>query len=225
FIMPTFNDLYYVDMGNASLRPEYATQYDGGITYMRSWGNSFVHSVRIQADGYYNEVTDKIVAYPKGQQFRWTMLNLGNVKIKGVDLSAETTLFPVKDLLFTLKGQYTFQKAIDVTDSSDSYYGDQIPYVPLHSMSAIVQGNYRGWIINYSFIYAGERYSQQQNIAVNYMQPWYTHDISLTKEFRAKFGTLKGTFEVNNFLNQSYDVILNYPMPGINYRFTLSFEI
>lgn len=226
FTMPTFNDLYYTDLGNAALKPEYATQYDGGVTYMRTWERSFVRGVRVQVDGYYNRVTDKITAYPKGQQFRWTMLNLGEVEIKGCDVAAEVTISPVNKLFFTVKGQYTYQNAIDITDTNDSYYGDQIPYVPRHSCSAMVQGVYDGWGINYSFIYAGERYSQQQNIPLNRMQPWYTHDISLTKEFKLKKGSLlKGTFEVNNFLNQAYDVIQNYPMPGINYRLTLSYEI
>ncbi len=31
--------------------------------------------------------------------------------------------------------------------------------------------------------------------------------------------------EVNNLLSQDYDVILNYPMPKRNYRFTLVVEI
>lgn len=226
FTMPTFNDLYYTDLGNAALKPEYATQYDGGITYSRSWDNKFVRSFKVQTDGYYNRVTDKITAYPKGQQFRWTMLNLGEVEIKGCDAAAEVTISPANKLFFTLKGQYTFQHAIDITDVNDSYYGDQIPYVPRHSCSAMVQGAYYGWMLNYSFIYAGERYSGQQNVAANHMQPWYTHDISLTKEFKLKHGgALKGTFEVNNFLNQAYDVIQNYPMPGINYRFTISYEL
>jgi outer membrane cobalamin receptor len=193
---------------------------------MRTWDKKFVRMFRIQADGYYNRVTDKITAYPKGQQFRWTMLNLGEVEIKGCDVATEITVSPAKRLFFTLKGQYTYQYAVDITDVNDSYYGDQIPYVPRHSCSAAFQGEYYGWCLNYSFIYAGERYSQQQNVAANHMQPWYTHDMSLTKEFKLKRGSaLKGTFEVNNFLNQAYDVIQNYPMPGINYRFTLSFEI
>lgn len=225
FIMPTFNDLYYTDLGNASLNPEYAVQYDGGITYRKEWTGKFVRAVGIKADGYYNRVTDKIVAYPKGQQFRWTMLNLGKVDIKGTDVSADITVAPAKELFITLRGQYSYQQARDVTDPSDSYYGDQIPYVPLHSCSAIVQADYKGWMLNYSFIYAGERYSQQQNIAANYMQPWYTHDISLSKEFTTRFGKIKGTVEVNNFLNQSYDVILNYPMPGINFAGKITFEI
>jgi outer membrane cobalamin receptor len=31
--------------------------------------------------------------------------------------------------------------------------------------------------------------------------------------------------EINNLLNQYYDVILNFPMPGRNYRFNLSINI
>ena len=31
--------------------------------------------------------------------------------------------------------------------------------------------------------------------------------------------------EINNLLNQDYDVIINYPMPKRNYRFTITVEI
>lgn len=225
FTMPTFNDLYYTDMGNSSLNPEYATQYDGGVTYHHTWSSGIFRAVRVQSDGYYNRVTDKIVAYPKGQQFRWTMLNLGEVDIKGVDVSAETTIALTNKVFLTVRGQYTFQQAIDVTDPEDSYYGDQIPYVPRHSTSAVGNLFFKGWELNYSFIYAGERYSQQQNIAINYMQPWYTNDVSISKPFNLKKGILKGAIEVNNILNQQYEVIANYPMPGTNFKVTLSYQI
>ena len=36
---------------------------------------------------------------------------------------------------------------------------------------------------------------------------------------------MKAALEVNNLLSQDYDVILNYPMPKRNYRFTLTIEI
>ncbi|MCP9612477.1 TonB-dependent receptor plug domain-containing protein [Coprobacter tertius] len=225
FRMPTFNDLYYADMGNSKLNPENATQYDIGITYSKNWDDGFFRTFSIQTDGYYNSIKNKIIAYPKGQQFRWTILNLGKVDINGIDISAQTTCSPINRLFITLKGQYTYQKAIDVTDPSDNYYRDQIPYIPWHSGSAVLQAAYRGWYANYSFIYVGERYNQQENIRYNYTQPWYTSDISLIKEFHLKFGTLKAAIEVNNLLSQDYDVILNYPMPKRNYKFTLSIEI
>lgn len=225
FRMPTFNDLYYADMGNSKLDPEYVTQYDAGVMYTKNWKNNFFYQFKIQADGYYNKVKDKIIAYPKGQQFRWTMLNLGKVEIKGVDVSTETTVNPWSELFITAKVQYTWQKAQDFTDPSDTYYGDQIPYIPWHSGSAVAQAAYKNWYLNYSFIYVGERYNQQENIRYNYTQPWYTSDISLTKEFRMKFGKLKASVEVNNLLSQDYDVILNYPMPKRNYRASLTVEL
>ncbi len=225
FRMPTFNDLYYADMGNSKLNPEYVTQYNVGFLYDKTWKHTFFRGFKFQADGYYNRVKDKIIAYPKGQQFRWTMLNLGIVEIKGIDIQTEATIQPRQEWLITAKIQYTWQKAQDFTDPSDTYYRHQIPYIPWHSGSAILQAAYKGWNLNYSFIYVGERYNQQENIKYNYTQPWYTSDLSVAKTFKAKFGTWKAALEVNNVLSQDYDVILNYPMPKRNYRISLIVEL
>ena len=221
FRMPTFNDLYYTDLGNALLKPESALQYNAGLSCDHEWARGVVRYFHVQADAYYNSVHDKIVAYPKGQQFRWTMLNLGKVHIKGVDVETELTLVPVRDLLVTGRLQYTWQQARDVTNPDDAYYRHQIPYIPWHSGSAILNLQYRGWDLNYSFIYAGERYNQQENIKYNYMQPWYTSDLSLARQFSVKSWKLRVMVEVNNLFSQDYDVIVNYPMPKRNYGITL----
>lgn len=225
FRMPTFNDLYYADMGNSKLNPERVTQYNVGIVYDHTRRTSLLSSIKFSADGYYNKVHDKIVAYPKGQQFRWTMLNLGLVDIRGVDISAAATVTPRRDMDITLRLQYTWQRAIDITNPEDNYYRDQIPYIPHHSGGAIANIAWRRWNLNYSFIYVGERYNQQENIRYNYTQPWYTSDVSLTRDFTLGKVGLRATVEVNNLLSQDYDVIINYPMPKRNYRFTLTVTI
>lgn len=225
FRMPTFNDLYYADMGNSRLSPERVTQYNAGLVYDHASPSSFMTALRVSVDAYYNKVRDKIVAYPKGQQFRWTMLNLGVVDIRGIDATAQVTVSPVGELYLTLRGQYTFQRAIDVTDPADNYYRDQIPYIPRHSGSAVFNASWRRWNLNYSFIYVGERYNQQENIRYNYTQPWYTSDVSVSREFTFGRVHLRALAEVNNLLNQDYDVIINYPMPKRNYRISLTVEI
>ena len=224
FRMPTFNDLYYADMGNSQLSPERVTQYNLGFLYDHN-STSLISAARISADVYYNKVKDKIVAYPKGQQFRWTMLNLGLVDIRGIDVTGLLTLNPYRDLYLTVRAQYTFQRAIDITNPSDNYYRDQIPYIPRHSGAAVVNAQWKGWGLNYSWIYVGERYNQQENIRYNYTQPWYTSDVSLSKDFKLGRVNLRGLIEINNLLSQDYDVILNYPMPKRNYKFTLTVEI
>ena len=225
FRMPTFNDLYYTDMGNANLVPERATQYDIGFALNKHFTHGIVSHAEMHFDAYYNAVHDKIVAYPKGQQFRWTMLNLGKVHIKGIDVEAEADFRITKDFVATARAQYTYQDARDVTDPADSYYNDQIPYIPWHSGSAILGLSYKNWDLNYSFIYAGERYDEQENILYNHMEPWYTSDLSLRYQFTVHSLRLTAQAEVNNVLDQQYEVIVNYPMPGRNFSLSLTVDI
>ena len=100
-----------------------------------------------------------------------------------------------------------------------------MPYIPLHSGSAVLGVSYGTWNFNYSFVYTGERYMLGGNVPVNYIQPWYTSDLSLSKVFRIRRTELGVTVEVNNIFNQQYEVVKWYPMPGTNFRITLSLTI
>lgn len=226
FRMPTFNDLYYTDVGNSDLRPESADQYDFGVNYGVQGGKRCGYKFDFKVDAYYNTVHDKIIAYPKGQQFRWTMLNLGRVHITGIDASASAMIVPKKDLSFTARLQYTYQDARDVTDLTTPYYKDQIPYVPYNSGSTIVNATWRGLSLNYSFIYSGERWNEQENIIANHMEPWYTHDVTIQYEIKGKNQSrYRVSLDVNNLFDQKYDVIQNYPMPGRNWALGLQIEL
>ena len=231
FRMPTFNDLYYTDMGNITLNPEYATQYNVGFLYRLLTSDGLLAGVKLSADAYYNYITDKIIAVPKGTgQYRWMMMNVGKVKIRGIDASARTTLRFPADIVMDINLSYTYQRAQDYTNPADNEdggtYKGQLAYIPWHSGSVVGHLNWRDYDLNYSFIYVGERYHTSANTRENHEQPWYTHDLSAGYVFRlGKTMTLKVSGEVNNLLNQYYDVILNYPMPGRNYKLILKFDI
>ena len=224
FRMPTFNDLFYTDMGNAALNPESAIQYNIGVNYS-TLSQPRSTRVSLSMDVYYNTVHDKIVAYPKGQQFRWTMLNLGRVHIKGMDVEAKVIQQLTPMWRLDVRAQYTYQDARDVTNPTDTYYHHQIPYVPWHSGSLVVGVASDCWTLDYSFIYVGKRYNQQENIRYNYMQPWYTNDVHGSYTFKWGKARCRLTAEVNNLLDQDYDVILNYPMPKRNYAVGLTVEM
>ena len=225
FRMPTLNDLYYTFIGNIDLNPEYTTQYDIGVTYSRKFRGGYPVRLEFQADAYYNEVTDKIVAMPTFNQFRWTMVNLGYVEMRGVDVALQTEWHLLKDLKANLRVNYTYEKAQDFTDAKSDYYGGQIPYIPWHSGSAVLNLSYRDWDMNYSFIYTGERYESSANIPENYAKEWYTNDLSLSRRLHWKKMLWKLTAEVNNVFNQQYEVVQWYPMPGINFRFVINVEL
>ncbi|MET3876891.1 TonB-dependent receptor [Chitinophaga sp. OAE865] len=225
FRMPTFNDLYYTEIGNRFLEPEFATQYDAGFTWNKTFTNSWITQAGIETDAYYNEVKDKIVAVPGASMLSWQMENLGFVKIKGLDVKAKAIWLIKKQIQFSTKLTYTYQRAQDFTDPSDSFYGDQIVYIPRHSGSLILGADYKQWEANYSFIYTGERYNSKENKPKNYVEPWYTSDISLGRQFTCKHTRFHVTAQVNNLANQFYEVVISYPMPGRNYRFILTVNI
>ncbi|OXA84606.1 ligand-gated channel protein [Flavobacterium hercynium] len=228
FRMPTFNDLYYTMVGSSTLRPEYMNQFDVGFTYNWPIKNSFVDKISFQADAYYTNTKDKIVAAPTGNLFRWMMTNIGQVKGHGIE-SVLNIAMHVDNVQLTTNLTYAYTESRDYTKFSGlelSSYGDQIPYTPWHSGSAILNAAYQTWNFNYSFVYVGKRYNGNvNNIKINEVQPWYTHDLAVQKAFTIKTYKLKGAVELNNALNQNYEVIYNYPMPGRTMKFILSIEL
>lgn len=235
--LPTFNDLYYQDNGVADLKPEHTRQLDLGTEWQEQFkihNSKFI--IGLKADAYYNRVSNKIIAVPKGNsQYRWAMMNIGEVQIFGTELATDLTFRisgkkwkngpingqMVNGHMVNLHLSYTYQRAQDITDplDNDPYFGTwhgQIAYIPRHSCSATATYTWRGLNVAYSFVYVGGRYTSSSNIRENYIQPWYTHDLSASYTFHfSKVGCSIGA-ELNNLFNQQYEVIPNYPMPGIN---------
>lgn len=229
FRLPTFNDLYYSESYIRPLQPEYASQYNLGCMFNQTDAKKpFFYS--FQLDAYYNEITDKIVSYPTGSNlYSFLTRNIDKVEIRGLDFSSRFEYRMQTGLQLQVLLQYTYQKAQDFSDPEDTgdqgSWGGQLPYVPRHSGSAVGSAAYKGWNINYSFIYTGERYAATANTLENHRQPFYTSDLSLSKSFRINQIRWQATVEVNNLLDQKYDMILNYPLPGRNCRFTIRMEL
>lgn len=158
------------------------------------------------------------------------MMNIGKVHILGVDVTAQMSMSLPYDIEVSGQLNYTYQKAQDYSDPTDcrdeaGTYKGQIAYIPWHSGSVILSGAWKGLGLNYSFIYVGERYHNSSNILANYEQPWYTHDMSVSYAMKIAGVNMKVTLEVNNLLNQQYEVIMNYPMPGRNFKLILKMDI
>ncbi|GHA37857.1 ligand-gated channel [Salinimicrobium marinum] len=221
FRLPSFNDLYYTSVGNTFLSPEYSDQINVGFSWKKQRSNILLN---ITSDIYKVWITDKIVAVPGTNLFRWTMFNLGEVVTNGLETNISTSANAGADFNFTVNVGYTFQESLDVTSGGNSY-GQQIPYIPKHSGSLSMMGSYKNTEFNYSFIYTGERFSQKANILSNYLQPWYTHDLSVSYSLMLFKNPLKAEMEINNVLDQQYAVIKNFPMPGRSFRFGLNYQL
>ena len=221
FRVPTFSDLYYLRMGNTNLKPEKATEYTLGLT----WSGTpfgFTDFVSITVDGYYNEVKDKIIAFPS--TYVWKMQNYGKVHITGIDVTLATAIPFGRKVNLNLSGNYSWQKALDVTNKEAKNYKHQLPYTPEHNgnVSATLE---MPWVnIGYTVTMVGKRYYLAQNIKANEIDGYNEHTGTLWREFKMGRCGLRLQAEVINLTDEGYDVIKYYPMPGRSWRLTGTFN-
>lgn len=220
FRTPTFNDLYYYRMGNRSLRPEKATEYNIGVTWSAN-PHPLLEYLTVTADGYFNRVTDKIVAFPS--TYVWKMANYGKAHITGLDVTLATRTVIRKGIALTLNGNYTWQKAIDLTDPESKNYKDQLPYTPEHNGSASASLETPWVTVGYSLIGVGKRYYLSQNIPENEIDGYVEHTLSASRTFRFRKFQLRLQADAVNFTNEQYDIIKFYPMPGRSWKLTVNF--
>ena len=221
FRVPTFSDLYYLRVGNTSLKPEKATEYTVGLTWSGT-PFSFTDFVSLTVDGYYNEVNDKIIAFPS--TYVWKMQNYGKVHITGVDVTLATAIPLGKSVNLNLSGNYSWQKALDVTNPEAKNYKHQLPYTPEHNgnVSATLE---MPWInVGYTVTMVSKRYFLAQNIEANRIDGYSEHTATLWREFKLGKCGLRLQAEIINLTDAQYDVIKYYPMPGRSWRLTGTFN-
>lgn len=226
--VPNFNELYYFTVGR-SLRPEKAAQHNIGLTYhdykyyLNRLGKHFYDRYcNVSVNGYYNRVSDKIIAVPTQNMFLWSMANLGEVEILGLDVIGDYRVeLPMRKVGIELRAGYSYQYAVDVTDPSSKTYRNQIPYTPRHSGSIALTATSPWLDLGYAITLVGERYAMQQNTEACRLQGYADHGITLSHEFQFRESSLKLKAQVLNLLDVQYEVVRNYPMMGRNFRLGL----
>lgn len=221
FRAPTFNDLYYTNVGNTKLRPEFANQYNIGFTYEKI-PFLFLKRWWITTDAYYNTIKDKILAAPRQNLFQWSIQNIGKVKIKGIDLALHSEFKEWKNIKLSTDITYTFQEALDLSDATSPVYKTQLTYTPKNSGSGTLSINYKRFLLNYNILFSSYRYKQGDQVFENLLQPFTTNDLSFSFFFKEKKAVYKIVFEANNVFNTQYEIVKYYPMPLSNYRLTLN---
>ena len=222
FRTPTFNDLYYLIIGNSGLRPETTRQGNFGVT----WSSSrlgCLDFISLSADAYYNKVNDKIVAVPS--MFVWRMMNVGKVETVGVDLNLSAECRISRQIKCYLTGNYNFMQAEDVTDPSSKTWRNQIVYTPRHSGSGSLTVETPWANLSYNVTYASERYTLAQNLPQYRIEPYADHGLSLSRKLQWKRHQLRIQVDALNLGNKNYEIIRFYPMPGRNYKLTINYYL
>ena len=208
--LPSFNDLYYTNVGARELRPENVWQGSAWWLWDRAYGPL---RIRLREELYANRVLDKLIAVPNGSLFRWSMYNIGRVNIFGDDWEA-SALYTSGSWSTGATARYSFQWA---REEGSAY---QIPYSPLHSASFRLFAVYGAFRAELNAFVTGERLTAGSNRREYHLDPWSTLDATIGW----KKGIVSVSLEGHNLLNRQYQIVKGYPMPGVNVMGTVAIE-
>lgn len=218
--VPTFNDLYYQRVVVSNLKPENAHQLSAGFSAAGDWQRL---SLQASVDGYWNRVTDKIVAIPTS--YVWQMRNYGETSLAGVDVTLSAVILLPADISAHITGAYSWSSALDKTDEKSVTYNGQLPYTPLHSGSVGLLLKSLWVNLGWSMVAVGDRWVLPENIDRNLVEGYTDHTLTLSREFRFKSCALDLSASITNVGNKQYDIIRYYPMPSRAYHFQISIKL
>ncbi|MCK5572999.1 MAG: TonB-dependent receptor, partial [Bacteroidetes bacterium] len=217
FRVPTFNELYWYAGGNPDLRPERSTSFDCGVfSSARVLGE-----VSLDLDYFFIDTHDRILWMPSKGTL-WTPENIGRVVTEGFELEGRWTgLGGVLSLALSstwIDARKRSQGAL--SDPSD---GKRLVYVPQQTLSATMDLHVAGLQLFVRHSWVSHRYATEMNdrylpsYAVASAAVRYTLPLEIAKV------TLK--VEGSNLFNESYEVIVLYPMPLRELRGTIGVEL
>lgn len=223
FRMPTFTEAYYFRLGNVTLRPETTDQVNLGLTWQKN-NFSLFETVSLTADCYANRVVDKIVALPQNM-YVWRMVNMGRVRSLGVDVTTNCVAKLNSTQKLMIAGNYSFQRVQPRTNPTALDYNKQLAYTPMNTGGASVSW-LNPWVdVVFNTIAVGERYANSINLPISRLSPYTESGLSLMRGFKLRSGLLDLRLDIQNMFNVQYEIINDYPMPGINWKFTIKYTL
>ncbi len=203
--VPVFNELYYVGYGNPSLKPEDAIMMDAGADYKRKAGG---WTIKAKADAFLNLLKNKITSVPSVEDPAvWMPYNIGKVRSAGLDVAAGFVRKGVWTL--GLDARWNLNHAVDV-DSSNTSYGQQIPYIARHTLVLDGSVEWKGWtLLSFWQMRSG------RTDGAGALPDYDTLDLSLCRTFTLcrSYG-MKVSLSCRNVFDCSYEIAGGYPMPG-----------
>ena len=214
FRPPGFNEMYYLNYGNADLDPERSHSFDLGFFEDQFHGN-----LRFEINGFFILTRDRILSVPTSP-VTWQAQNIAKVETKGIELIASANLINNK---LDIKLNYTVQEALNRSENSGRY---DIPYIPKEMFSAVLYWfPFEYLSIDLSIDYSSYRYSLIANNYDSILPAYLTSDLNLNYEMKTEdLGNFIFYAKVSNITAEDYEIIANYPMPGRIYNFGMRFN-
>jgi outer membrane cobalamin receptor len=216
---PTFNDLYWPEdawtKGNPDLSPENGMDWDMGIRLQYPVLNGFY----LESTYFENYLSDMIIWQETAGL--WMPENVQSARIRGVENSLKFS--PLKNNL-TFQANHTFMDARNTNPESPAEYEKILVYRPKHTVNVSLTGRILHIYGTYSYQYVSRRYTDATNVWRNSLDPYSLSHISIGYEMAYKTFRLTVNTHLKNLFGTEYRVIKNMPVPGREWRVSLTVE-
>ncbi len=223
--VPDLNDLFYEPGGNPDLLPEESYQSEIAIE-MPVVKDRFV----LKASAYYSDIFNWILWLNSDYGY-WTPINLEKVNAQGIETSMH---FDYKRGNFRGRFSARYNYTSTVYEGNENQgaliQGEQLIYIPLHSIQSITALNYNLWFVDLVYAYTGDRSTAQtgQSSQVYYaipMRAFSLIDMHFGKKWILKHQSITCGFKINNLLSSNYQMLPFRPMPGRNFGIYLQWQL
>lgn len=226
---PTLNDLYFRPGGNPNLKNESGWSYDAGASCAWGWTRHFPLSVGASATWFDSRISDWILWLPTTKGF-FSPRNVKRVHAYGVELKVNLAAEPFKGWKLNLNASYSWTPSVNVGEpmtEGDRSVGQQLPYIPRNSASLNGRLQWRGWSLDYKWVYYSRRYTMSSNdfTLTGSLPRYFMNNVSLEKALPTRVANFRVKLVVNNLFNEDYLSVLSRPMPGINFEAFVAVEI
>lgn len=214
FRIPSFNEMYYLNYGNSNLKTEKSINLNFGLIYNIS------ESLNLELNSFLIRTNDQIVSIPLSP-LRWSAKNIEETFSRGFEFSSNLMFF--NDLL-NIKFNYTFQKVTDETPESYTN-GKILVYTPqeLINSSIFIKTGIANVLLQ--FFYSSHRFYMPDNSYNAYLPSYFLVNFSIFKNLLLFNNSFHLRIDIDNLLDRRYEIIRNYPMPGLSIKVGLGLNL
>lgn len=206
FRIPSFNDLYWQQLGNPDLKPERSYQAELGQQFKTK-------TLAVAATAYYISI-DQMIQWAPSANGVWRPENVAEVRSYGAELSLDMSKRLGRHSL-NLHSNYAY------TISEDWATKEQLIYVPVHKANINLAYAFQNFSADCQFLYNGMVYTPSQKYRM--VDGYFVSNAGIAYEF-GKSTQIKAGFRVLNIWNEDYQSVLQRPMPGRNYSISLTLK-
>lgn len=220
FSAPTFNELYWNEIGNKNLNPESSLNADAGIIFELPGKHSGIMELTYT----YINATDKIIWMPNSNGL-WIPGNIGKSVSNIFSADYHSADLRLGNMNFNADLNYSYTSSLKNSEDfpGDPSYKKMIIYIPQQLLRLNLNAVYENSGLNLFYSYTGMRFTDVENR--QFLPSINLIDGNIFQKISIAGVSTQIKFEVNNIFNLNYQVMSGYPMPLRNYKFNLNLDI